>query len=202
VSVACCLFCPELISAFFSFFHLFIPHTFTPSNTHTYTAMSLADDFLADLDYEDAEAIVSTSSDAQATSSSSHKGPSNGMDIDYGDFDDEDGEHDEGEEGDVEMPTGDQDAALESMLRDVQKAKNARDIAKLMDSSEMKGILSDIAHFQSEAAAKGSDVTGMVEDDPEYQLIVKANTITVAIDNEILVVHKVGSDRREGRAWD
>lgn len=31
----------------------------------------------------------------------------------------------------------------------------------------------------------------MVEDDPEYQLIVKANTITVAIDNEILVVHKV-----------
>lgn len=31
----------------------------------------------------------------------------------------------------------------------------------------------------------------MVEDDPEYQLIVKANTITVAIDNEVLVVHKV-----------
>lgn len=31
----------------------------------------------------------------------------------------------------------------------------------------------------------------MVEDDPEYQLTVKANTITVSIDNEILVVHKV-----------
>jgi hypothetical protein len=31
----------------------------------------------------------------------------------------------------------------------------------------------------------------MVEDDPEYQLTVKANTITVVIDNEILVVHKV-----------
>lgn len=31
----------------------------------------------------------------------------------------------------------------------------------------------------------------MVEDDPEYQLIVKANTITVAVDNEVLVVHKV-----------
>lgn len=33
----------------------------------------------------------------------------------------------------------------------------------------------------------------MVEDDPEYQLIVKANTITVAIDNEVLVVHKVAT---------
>lgn len=33
----------------------------------------------------------------------------------------------------------------------------------------------------------------MVEDDPEYQLIVKANTITVAIDNEVLVVHKVNN---------
>ncbi|KAI8346228.1 hypothetical protein B0O80DRAFT_393004 [Mortierella sp. GBAus27b] len=37
----------------------------------------------------------------------------------------------------------------------------------------------------------------MVEDDPEYQLTVKANTITVAIDNEILVVHKFIRDHYE-----
>ncbi|KAG0349429.1 U4/U6-U5 snRNP complex subunit prp31 [Gamsiella multidivaricata] len=83
------------------------------------------------------------------------------------------------------------------MMREVQNARNARDTAKLMDSAEMKGILKDIAHFQSTAEAKGSDVSGMVEDDPEYQLIVKANAITVAIDNEILVVHKFIRDHYE-----
>jgi U4/U6 small nuclear ribonucleoprotein PRP31 len=32
---------------------------------------------------------------------------------------------------------------------------------------------------------------GPVEEDPEYKLIVQANNLTVDIDNEILVVHKV-----------
>ena len=32
---------------------------------------------------------------------------------------------------------------------------------------------------------------GPVEEDPEYKLIVHANNLTVDIDNEIMVVHKV-----------
>ncbi|ORZ06591.1 Nop domain-containing protein [Lobosporangium transversale] len=90
-----------------------------------------------------------------------------------------------------------EDSALAAMMRDVQTAKNARDIAKLMDSTEMKSILRDIAHYKTESKSKESEVSGMVEDDPEYQLIVKANTITVAIDNEILVVHKFIRDHYE-----
>jgi hypothetical protein len=34
---------------------------------------------------------------------------------------------------------------------------------------------------------------GPVEEDPEYKLIVQANNLTVDIDSEILVVHKVTS---------
>ncbi|KAG0251871.1 U4/U6 small nuclear ribonucleoprotein Prp31 [Linnemannia exigua] len=158
--------------------------------------MSLADDFLADLDYEDAEAITSTdqqdSTDFSAfNSSTSGASKTAGRN---GDLMDEDGDDEDNDDvGDLDMDDAmnEADTALEAMMREVQSAKDARDIARLMDSAEMKGILKEIAHFQSQAASKGSDVSGMVEDDPEYQLIVKANTITVAIDNEVLVVHKV-----------
>ncbi|KAF9325526.1 U4/U6 small nuclear ribonucleoprotein Prp31 [Linnemannia elongata] len=162
--------------------------------------MSLADDFLADIDYEEVESITSSGQDSNAqqqdiyttfgggdASTSKH----NGGDLMDEDEDDEDGDLD------MEADMNEADGALEAMMREVRSAKNARDIARLMDSSEMKGILKDIAHFQSQSASKGSDVSGMVEDDPEYQLIVKANTITVAIDNEVLVVHKFIRDHYE-----
>ncbi|KAF9275059.1 U4/U6 small nuclear ribonucleoprotein Prp31 [Linnemannia elongata] len=162
--------------------------------------MSLADDFLADIDYEEVESITSSGQDSNAqqqdiyttfgggdASTSKH----NGGDLMDEDEDDEDGDLD------MEADMNEADGALEAMMREVRSAKNARDIARLMDSAEMKGILKDIAHFQSQSASKGSDVSGMVEDDPEYQLIVKANTITVAIDNEILVVHKFIRDHYE-----
>lgn len=41
--------------------------------------------------------------------------------------------------------------------------------------------------------------TGPVEDDPEYQLIVKANNLITDIDNEILIVHKFLRDRYAAR---
>ncbi|KAF9582541.1 U4/U6 small nuclear ribonucleoprotein Prp31 [Lunasporangiospora selenospora] len=109
---------------------------------------------------------------------------------------DQDGADDDEEDLDTEMQT-EADIALEKMMHEVKAAKNARDIAKLMDSSEMQGILKDIDRYQSSSEPKGTEVSGMVEDDPEYQLIVKANAITVAIDNEILVVHKFIRDHYE-----
>ncbi|KAF9904540.1 U4/U6-U5 snRNP complex subunit prp31 [Linnemannia zychae] len=162
--------------------------------------MSLADDFLADLDYEDAEAITSTAEDSSASANFGGSSSAAAAAQRNGDLMDEDEDADEDEDvGDLDMENGatEADSALEAMMREVQSAKNARDIAKLMDSAEMKGILKDILHFQSQSALKGSDVSGMVEDDPEYQLIVKANTITVAIDNEVLVVHKFIRDHYE-----
>ncbi|KAF9198418.1 U4/U6 small nuclear ribonucleoprotein Prp31 [Haplosporangium sp. Z 27] len=158
--------------------------------------MSLADDFLADIDYEEAESI-SAVQEPSSNGSRQNKGDQLNGSNGGGDEDmEQDNDDDDNEDFDADMEN-EADTALAAMMREVQGAKNARDIAKLMDSTEMKGILQDIAHFQSVADSKGSDMSGMVEDDPEYQLIVKANTITVAIDNEILVVHKFIRDHYE-----
>ncbi|KAI7821577.1 Nop domain-containing protein [Gamsiella multidivaricata] len=169
--------------------------------------MSLADEFLADLGEEEAEDIMTTQPEfavpQQPAVSASRKRKGEDHDMNDGesikdeDLDDNAEEIDEDDFDDVDMEDSEADNSLEAMMREVQNARNARDTAKLMDSAEMKGILKDIAHFQSTAEAKGSDVSGMVEDDPEYQLIVKANAITVAIDNEILVVHKFIRDHYE-----
>ncbi|KAF9324731.1 U4/U6 small nuclear ribonucleoprotein Prp31 [Podila minutissima] len=154
--------------------------------------MSLADDFLADLDdYEDTDSLAPSESNLSTSTFASSATRTADHDMDE---DNEDGDDDF--DGDAAMDT-EADSALEAMMREVAAAKHARDIAKLMDSEDMKGILKDITHFQALSASKGSDVSGMVEDDPEYQLIVKANTITVAIDNEILVVHKFIRDHYE-----
>lgn len=100
--------------------------------------MSLADDFLADLDdYEDTDALApaesnTTTSTYASTSNASHKAD-HLMDEDE-DVDDDD--FDEATAMDTEA-----DSALEAMMREVAAAKHARDIAKLMDSDDMKGIL-------------------------------------------------------------
>ncbi|KAF9954558.1 U4/U6-U5 snRNP complex subunit prp31 [Mortierella alpina] len=160
---------------------------------------SLADDFLNDIDYDEPEtgnddttaqdsSPFAALNDAHSTAAAAARTQGGAGDIDMDDLEDDEGAED--------MQT-EADSALEAMMREVGSAKNARDIAKLMDSDEMKGIMKDIAHFQAVATSKGSDVSGMVEDDPEYQLIVKANALTVAIDNEILVVHKFIRDHYE-----
>jgi U4/U6 small nuclear ribonucleoprotein PRP31 len=47
----------------------------------------------------------------------------------------------------------------------------------------------EIAHFQANPTPK--DLTGPVEENPEYSLIVAGNNISVDIENELLIVHKV-----------
>lgn len=110
--------------------------------------MSLADDFLADIDYEEVETITSSGQDSSAqqqdiytsfggdASSSKHNG-----DLMDEDEDDEDGDLD------MEADMNEADSALEAMMREVQSAKNARDIARLMDSTEMKSILKVISSW-------------------------------------------------------
>lgn len=124
--------------------------SFTPpqhkhiTTKHLRSTMSLADDFLADIDYEEVESITSSGQDSSAQqqdiytsfggadASSSKR---NGGDLMDEDEDDEDGDLD------MEADMNEADSALEAMMREVQSAKNARDIARLMDSTEMKGIL-------------------------------------------------------------
>ncbi|KAL3204346.1 hypothetical protein MRX96_053024 [Rhipicephalus microplus] len=63
------------------------------------------------------------------------------------------------------------------------KVKSVRAIAKLRDSEELARVMSEIK--QKVLQARKEEVTGPVEADPEYQLIVEANNLAVEIDNEI-----------------
>lgn len=100
--------------------------------------MSLADDFLADLDdYEDADVLTPAESNTTASTFASTSNASHKADhlMDEDDDEDED-DFDEATAMDTEA-----DSALEAMMREVAAAKRARDIAKLMDSDDMNGIL-------------------------------------------------------------
>lgn len=105
--------------------------------------MSLADDFLADLDdYEDTNALAPSESNT-ATSTFASSSTKHLADHDM-DEDDMDGHDDFDEDAAMDNEA---DSALEAMMREVAAAKHARDIAKLMDSEDMKGILKVQAEF-------------------------------------------------------
>lgn len=130
-------------------------HFFLPFTTDPFGNMSLADEFLDDLNYEDPEAAVSPQEEPSistqfpaSSASKKRKGDDlakeeeGGGDMDTGDVENEDGDNDgDDDDFDADMEETEADRALAAMMRDVQNAKNARDIAKLMDSAEMQGIL-------------------------------------------------------------
>jgi U4/U6 small nuclear ribonucleoprotein PRP31 len=68
-------------------------------------------------------------------------------------------------------------------LEDVSK------IAKLEGSKRMTEILRDVAKYQQNSAMTDS-ITLPAYMNPEYNLIVQANNLSVDVDNEILLVHK------------
>eukprot|EP00058_Branchiostoma_floridae_P009871 XP_002595359.1 hypothetical protein BRAFLDRAFT_118990 [Branchiostoma floridae] len=65
-------------------------------------------------------------------------------------------------------------------------------IAKLRDSQQLKHIMEQIDHYTSSGFR--DEMVGPVEADPEYQLIVEANNLTVEIENEINIIHKFVRD--------
>ncbi|KAG0255914.1 U4/U6 small nuclear ribonucleoprotein Prp31 [Actinomortierella ambigua] len=161
--------------------------------------MSLADEFLADLDYEEApDANEEEATEAQETLGSisgNQNGKRNHMEVDGAelDIDNDDGGADE----DMDDVADEEDELLKRMLDSVKSADNAKDVAKLMDSTDMKQVLSGIERYGSQGDKDKRAISGMVEDDPEYQLIVKANLIAVQIDTELLLVHKFIRDHYE-----
>ncbi|KNC79950.1 hypothetical protein SARC_07666 [Sphaeroforma arctica JP610] len=66
-----------------------------------------------------------------------------------------------------------------------------RKVARLLDSTKFKDIMREVREFMLKE--RGA-VVGSVEMDPEYQLIVKANKMTVDIDGDIQVLHKYVRD--------
>lgn len=61
-------------------------------------------------------------------------------------------------------------------------SKTVKDVAKLYSSSKLQNVMSNISEFSK---TDRRSVAGPVELDPEYQVIVEANQITVEIDEEI-----------------
>lgn len=91
---------------------------------------------------------------------------------------------------------GDEVEDVDDEMADVE-ALNYDDldtVAKLQKSQRYHEIMTKV----DDALGKGLDVsrTGLVtEDDPEYQLIVDCNTLSVDIDNEIVIIHNFIRDK-------
>lgn len=65
------------------------------------------------------------------------------------------------------------------------------DLATLLGSEKMKNILANISKLPKE---RQGEVTGLIEEDPEYTLVIDANNLTIEIANEITIVHKFVRD--------
>ena len=176
----------------------------------------LADELLADLEgfsdegegFEEEEPVPSSSNGAvqAGTKRKATEGPDE-------DMSDEEG----GEDGEDEQKVG---LVLEGGMRpadeldvdDVQQmelggVEDVSKIAKLYGSKRMNDILKvrqlretlqvthtkfcqDVEHYQSNPST-AEQISLPVHSNPEYTLIVHANNLSVDVDNEILVVHKV-----------
>eukprot|EP00053_Salpingoeca_punica_P013172 m.118760 g.118760 ORF g.118760 m.118760 type:complete len:489 (+) comp16131_c0_seq2:59-1525(+) len=99
---------------------------------------------------------------------------------------------DEEPQDDIEEDDDDAMEAGPSILDTADlKVQSVRSIAKLWDSARMKSVLEGITKFLGVPRA---ELFGPVEEDPEYKLILEANSIVQEIDNEINVLHKYVRD--------
>ncbi|PWN54308.1 Nop domain-containing protein [Violaceomyces palustris] len=179
---------------------------------------SLADELLADLgsDGSDAEVEQDQPSEDANHSSNAHQ-DANGRS--YGDelMDDASEPEDEEEEEEKGLENGrDGEGSGGPMMvlgrnavkpaeemdqsdvdrMDLHQVQRVRSVAKLMDSGKIDSVMKSIEHFM---ALPEPDIEGVLEETPEYQLIVKANNLAVDVDNEVMVVHKFIRDHYSPR---
>uniref|UniRef100_A0A8C9ZIG5 U4/U6 small nuclear ribonucleoprotein Prp31 n=1 Tax=Sander lucioperca TaxID=283035 RepID=A0A8C9ZIG5_SANLU len=107
---------------------------------------------------------------------------------------------DEGEDGLYpEEEEGDRlEDIQEEMEVDYSKAESVASIAKLRNSKQFSEIMEKISKYSGKQR-RNSEVSGPVESDPEYRLIVAANNLTVEIDNELNIIHKFTRDKYSKR---
>eukprot|EP00741_Cyanophora_paradoxa_P007337 tig00001107_g7097.t1 len=144
--------------------------------------MSLADAFLEDLE-DDVGAGAEEAEDQEGDESA--------------------GEDDNGEAGEeVQVKEEPQDEESKDLM-EIEKsreqaieeaAKNAAfaNIAKIRNSKRMKKHLEKITELMQNPRSDG--VVGPIEEDPEYQLIVESNQLSIEIENEVAVLHKYVRD--------
>lgn len=76
---------------------------------------------------------------------------------------------------------------VESLNLRPEDVKSVYAICPLMRSQRMADTMAKIRQFSS---LTKPDVEGVLEDSPEYKLIVHANNLAVEVDNELLIAHK------------
>lgn len=75
-----------------------------------------------------------------------------------------------------------------------QSYDSVASVARLRDSANFRSIMQRIEESGTDPR-DATQMSGPVEADPEYQLIVDANALAVEIDNEINVIHKFVRDK-------
>ncbi|XP_020502417.1 U4/U6 small nuclear ribonucleoprotein Prp31 [Labrus bergylta] len=116
----------------------------------------------------------------------------------------EDGLYPEEEEGESDgeatqgMTEGGLEDIPEEMELDYSKAESVGSIAKLRNSKQFSEIMDKVSVYVGKQRMN-SEVSGPVESDPEYRLIVAANNLTVEIDNELNIIHKFTRDKYSKR---
>ncbi|XP_028553981.1 U4/U6 small nuclear ribonucleoprotein Prp31 homolog [Dendrobium catenatum] len=98
-------------------------------------------------------------------------------------------DEDEAEVGDMEEDGDDDMDDLEALNYDELDS-----VSKLQKTQRYNDIMEKV----EEALQKGSDISGqgmVLEDDPEYQLIVDCNGLSVDIENEIIIIHNFIRDK-------
>uniref|UniRef100_A0A8C1JH64 U4/U6 small nuclear ribonucleoprotein Prp31 n=1 Tax=Cyprinus carpio TaxID=7962 RepID=A0A8C1JH64_CYPCA len=103
----------------------------------------------------------------------------------------------DGEPGENQADGGLEDIP-EEMELDYSATESVTSIAKLRHSKPFAEIMDKIGHYVGNQR-KNSEVSGPVEADPEYRLIVAANNLTVEIDNELNIIHKFVRDKYSKR---
>lgn len=78
------------------------------------------------------------------------------------------------------------------------KVESVRDLCKLRDSERLGKVLTAIENYVNKPRTT-NEMIGNLESDPEYQLIVEANSVAAEIDNEISLIHKFTKDKYQKR---
>ncbi|KAI4518364.1 Nop domain-containing protein [Schizophyllum commune Loenen D] len=159
----------------------------------------LADDLLNDLEglsddeQHEEEQEMQTEEAAGPSKDLKRKADDAGLDADMSDEEGEEGPE-ESQEDPGFVPTGGVRPAEEFDAEDVQAMEllgvaDVTKIAKLEGSKRMNDILKDIEKYQ-ENPSTVQQMSLPAHLNPEYNVIVQANNLSVEVDNDIMLVHK------------
>ncbi|KAG0466451.1 hypothetical protein HPP92_018031 [Vanilla planifolia] len=98
------------------------------------------------------------------------------------------------DEDDAEVSVMEDDADGDMVDLEALNYDDLDSVSKLQKSQRYNDVMRKV----EEAVQKGSDISGqgmVLEDDPEYQLIVECNGLSVDIENEIIIIHNFIRDK-------